>query len=278
MITKLATLVMSAKRLVSLLAILVGGNTFAQTAPLVRIPAFKPIGVSIPDCVQELLETLVTTNTVTYVVSDVRLDGCKGRMVIQGPPLPPGTYSATARFRSGETAGGFVQPFIVEPPPVAVPVFALFDSRTSTYFVTASESDRSLLRSQGWTVADAGFTAWPSNGPAPETSKPVCRFFFPAKSTHFYTANENDCATLKRTPGFVDEGIAFRALVPFGGRCGPGTQPVYRLFNSERVNHRYTVSSDTASGMLASFTSDFYVGAYPSPWADDGITFCSPIL
>ena len=248
----------------------------AQTTAPARLPAYTTIGSLGPDCAENLLETVVAADTVTYIVSDVSSTNCKGRLAIQGPPLPPGTYSAAIKFRSGAVAST-TQPFIVDVADPTVPVYALHHAPTSTHFVTASVSDRTALLAAGWVIADAGFRAWPANGPAPSTSKPVCRFFFPEKATHFYSANESDCARLKRTSGFVDEGIAFRALVPFGGRCGPGTRPVYRVFNGERVNHRYTASVDTVSGMLTSFTNGFFALAYPSPWADEGIAFCSPV-
>ena len=258
---------------------IVSNPAHAQTLPPGTIAAYSTLVMPLGDCVQQLLETVFTASTVTYVVSDLLFDGCKGHFVAKGPPLPPGTYTVTAKYRSGQVVGGFIQPVIVASAPATTTVFALFHVPTSTHFVTASESDRSALLASGWIVAESGFVAWPSAGPAPPAARPVCRFFFPAKATHFYTANESDCASLKRTAGFVDEGIAFRALVPYGGQCGPGTRPVYRLFDPARVNHRYTLSVDTVAGMVTSTINQNFneLPDIPSSWRDEGIAFCSPI-
>ncbi|HHX83507.1 MAG TPA: hypothetical protein GX696_11080, partial [Pseudomonadaceae bacterium] len=55
--------------------------------------------------------------------------------------------------------------------------------------------------------------------------------------------------------GWEYEGIAFQALIPNGGACPAGTDPVWRLFN-DRVaekdsNHRFVASSETYRAMMA---------------------------
>ena len=249
----------------------------AQPLPANTLPAYQLAQLGIDECAQQLLETVVTASSVTYIVSDVAATGCKGKLRALGPHLPPGVFTVSAKFRSGANASsGSGETYTVQAAPPTITAYTLFHPPTSTHFMTASEGDRNALLAQGWTVADAGFNVWPSAGPAPSASKPVCRLYFPAKMTHFYSASEKDCNTLRATSGFVDEGTAFRALVPFGGRCGPGTRPAYRLFNTVRVNHRYTSSTDTAASMVETFTDLFFAGSQQSTWTDDGIAFCSP--
>ena len=108
----------------------------------------------------------------------------------------------------------------------------------------------------------------------------MCRYFLPAKAkaTHFYSASAADCVVLKTAPGFVDEGIAFRALVPVLGSCGSGAKEVYRMFDPVRVNHRYVAGADTARAMVAAFVDQDFMGPnIPSTWINEGIAFCSPM-
>lgn len=93
---------------------------------------------------------------------------------------------------------------------------------------------------------------------APAGSAGVCRFFstaFAPKSSHFYTPDANECATVKANPNWQFEGVVFTIPVPdTAGNCPPGTNPVYRLYNNGQgaaPNHRYTTSLATRSSMLA---------------------------
>ncbi len=140
-----------------------------------------------------------------------------------------------------------------------------------SYFLTANPSDVTTLlglvgptQNQVWTSADEGFSAWAANGIAPATATPVCRFFNAAASTHFYSARSEDCAALRARSDWVDEGVAFRILLPQNGACGEATLPVYRLFSQALANHRYTTSVST------------YLALSTAGWNGEGIAFCSP--
>ena len=150
---------------------------------------------------------------------------------------------------------------------------------TQRYFLTANSADLpalgiklnppSFTSVDGgswplWTKADAGFKVWPVTGTAPAAAKPVCRFFNSRVATHFYSANTADCDALRGRPDWVDEGTAFRVLLPQNGVCQLGTIAVYRVFSAALANHRYTSETETVIAMAA------------KGWVSEGVAFCSP--
>jgi hypothetical protein len=200
---------------------------------------------------------------------------------VQLPPLSAGTYQLFG-FVPGATEFQSTQKVIqVSPAPPSVPVFSMafsgFDLPPPKlrYFATPNASDVTALLAINttntvdnpiWRVADAGFKAWPASGPAPAAALPVCRFFSPAISSHFYSIRPEDCALLRSLPTlWTDEGIAFRILPAAGGVCGFGTQAVYRLYSSEHKNHRYTTEVETYRSMQ-------FEG-----WSGEGAAFCAPV-
>ncbi|MEQ1594598.1 MAG: hypothetical protein ABL985_05835 [Casimicrobium sp.] len=263
---------------------------FAQVT--YSIPAFSgPYSLgfaegAVPGCSEaghfRPLDTSIDATSVTFTVSASRPPPCQS-MRLFVPPLPAGIYSIETQLADGLPTDSNVRTnskgtLAVEPSPPSIPIFALFEAKTATYFITAKTTERDSLLALGWVAADMGFRAWPADGPAPDAAKPVCRFFHPGKLTHFY-ANEQDCATLKSAAEFVYEGIAFRALRPYASRCNLGTQPVNRLFDSMRSNHRYTASSAAITTMLTFYlTMNESIGPSSalSKWTDEGIAFCSP--
>ena len=229
---------------------------------------------------KQVLDVVIVNDRITITFSEQQsTDSYKGDLWIATPTLPPGTYSLTARSISGVVASGMPLTLNVVTAPPSLPVFSLFHPPTNTFFATVSQSDQIALLALGWQMADGGFTVWPANGPSPLLAKSVCRFFVPTKATHFYSANATDCAVLKTTPGFVDEGIAFRALVPVRGSCGLGAKPVYRMFDPARANHRYVAGVDAASAMVTAYLNQNFneLPNIPSTWVNEGIAFCSPI-
>ena len=203
------------------------------------------------------------------------------------PALPPGTYPVRLQEYGVESCSKRAS-VVVGPAAATISVASLLfaekmDARDLVvpgirYFLTATASDLPLLLSQNtpspdatffypiWRLADAGFKAWPASGDAPTAALPVCRFFSPQYSTHFYSAKPEECALLRSLPTqWNDEGTAFRALLPDEGVCGYGTEPVYRLFSAEFKNHRYTTKADTYRAMRL------------AGWVGEGAAFCSPL-
>lgn len=269
-------------------------TTFAMSATPVY-PAYTSFLLSVsyvcpPTTIgaRQLLEAAVSANTIKYIVSDVTtgVSGCNrnGFIFFGTPALPPGEYAIQVRTKSGgAVAGNRDETVTVGAAPPTTTVFTLFHPPSNTFFATASLLDRNQLLALGWQAADGGFNVWPVSGPVPSVAKAVCRFYYAARSTHFYTASAADCTALKGTAGFAYEGIAFYALVPVGGRCGLGTKAVYRIFDPVRVNHRYTDNADTVTGTLLSYAQQENEQValpdtiIPGTWRDDGIAFCSPI-
>jgi Repeat of unknown function (DUF5648) len=203
-----------------------------------------------------------------------------GTNTVQLPPLSAGTYQLFG-FDPETSQYRFTQKVVqVNAAPPTVPIFSMafagFDipAPKLRYFVTQNAADVPALLAINanitinpiWRVADAGFKAWPAAGPAPAAALPVCRFFSPAISSHFYSIRPEDCALLRSLPAlWTDEGIAFRILPAAGGVCGFGTQTVYRLYSSEHKNHRYTTEVETYRSMQ-------FEG-----WSGEGAAFCAPV-
>ncbi len=186
--------------------------------------------------------------------------------------LPEGTYTVKLRERNEDRVelSQVLGTFTVKPVPPAQPVYAFYHLGIQHYFITASAAQRDFLlqNNLGWIIVDDGFKAWPADGPAPVAAKPVCRLYSPVANTHFFSADAAVCDSLKQQTGtWIDEGIAFRALVPTAGTCPSGTLPVWRLYNNRFAqldsNHRYVTSQDTYRHMIA------------NGWIGEGARFCS---
>jgi hypothetical protein len=216
----------------------------------------------------------------------------RSRGFLDLPPLPPGTYDLVLAVSYDATMDNDRRVLRVEGPPASRNVYplGLFDLpnspppdpsqplpyRQKQYLAIGEAEAQRLLDAQLikpvnpyspalWIQSEAPFLAWPATGDAPSTAVPVCRLFHPGAVTHFYSANATDCATLRRTAPWVDEGIAFRALLPTAaGTCGIGTQIVYRLFSESLGTHRYTRSPAT------------YEALQSKGWRPEGAVFCSP--
>jgi hypothetical protein len=118
------------------------------------------------------------------------------------------------------------------------------------YFLTALTDEIAMLDAgtiAGWTRTGESFHVFhaPIAG-----SDPVCRFFsaaFAPKSSHFYTADTEECAKVRANADWTFEGTVFRLVRPDGaGSCPAGTRPVFRLYNAGRSgapNHRYTTNT-----------------------------------
>ncbi len=193
--------------------------------------------------------------------------------------LPTSSYAETSTLNivvSGLPASMLVTPMAFMPftiPPLGVPVDRNW-YRPKHYMALGQSEVVSLLalntpeafwtNKPMWTLTEPPFRAWPNVPDAPSATVPVCRFFNPAAVTHFYSAKPSDCALLAASSGWVNEGIAFRTLLPVNGVCPLATQPVYRLFSQTLSNHRYTQSAETYNALQLRG----YVG--------EGAAFCSP--
>ncbi len=145
------------------------------------------------------------------------------------------------------------------------------------YFITAIADEIAKLDNgtfSGWTRTGGSFNVYSAEQVG---TKPVCRFFstaFAPKSSHFYTPDPAECATVKQNANWQFEGLVFNVAVPdANGNCLAGTQPVYRLYNNgmgAAPNHRYTTSLATRADMLAQ-------GWIPEGYGPDAVGMCAPL-
>ena len=193
------------------------------------------------------------------------------------PGLPPGTYTAKT-FHMSDSVDDSLDDILIDYTELEFTVaeavetqhvYAFFHPSIEHYFVTASDDEADEVMDQTWEMVDFGFNVWGADDLAPPSAVPVCRFYSSQVNSHFYTGDEEECTKLQEEDhGWEYEGIAFQALIPNGGACPAGTDPVWRLFN-DRVaekdsNHRFVASSETYRAMMA------------HGWLGEGVAFCSP--
>jgi hypothetical protein len=162
-------------------------------------------------------------------------------------PGPFSTDNAGVVESYSKTAGSGVKVLAVEY------YHAAFDH----YFVTYIPDEITKLDNGtfvGWQRTGETFNVYAD---VPAGSSPVCRFFstaFGPKSSHFYTPDAPECATVKANPDWQFEAEVFSLPRPdANGVCAAGV-PVYRLYNNGQggaPNHRYTTSLATRAVMLS---------------------------
>lgn len=164
-------------------------------------------------------------------------------------------------------------PLTVSDTPPALPVHAFYNAENRHYFITASDIERNGIfdgkAGSNWIVLNEDFQVWPAEGPAPEATQAVCRFYSEIANSHFYAVEGAECEHLKREgSGWAYEGIAFRTLTATAGSCPAGTDPIWRLYNNRAAandsNHRFTSSTTDYRSMIA------------AGWIGEGAVFCSP--
>ena len=110
----------------------------------------------------------------------------------------------------------------------------------------------------------------------------VCRFYGGKNggpNTHFYSADDKECAALKSVPVLSYEGQTFAVNMPMPGANADGTKPcpidskpLYRLYNNASApgkdyvsNHRYVTERADVSAAVA------------QGWLDEGQVMCVPL-
>ena len=110
----------------------------------------------------------------------------------------------------------------------------------------------------------------------------VCRFYGGKNggpNTHFYSADDKECAALKSVPVLSYEGQTFAVNMPMPGANADGTKPcpidskpLYRLYNNASApgkdyvsNHRYVTERSDVTAAVA------------QGWVDEGQVMCVPL-
>jgi len=127
------------------------------------------------------------------------------------------------------------------------------------YFETSFPDEQAVLDGGAfggvWKRTGETFPVW-TQGSA--ISPAVCRFFstnFAPKSSHFYTPISTECQTVKASPDWQFEAVAFfLELTDDNGNCPAGLTPIFRLYNNGQggaPNHRYTTNRAVFDQMVA---------------------------
>jgi hypothetical protein len=148
------------------------------------------------------------------------------------------------------------------PPPVGiVTVVEFHHAALDHYFITAIPAEIAALdggAQPGWVRTGESFKAFAiGSGGGGATASPVCRFFAPGPSTHFYSAISSECrdVALGLTAVWqIESGNVFQVELPdtTSGACPAGSVPIYRVYNNRPdPNHRYTTSTSIRASMEA---------------------------
>jgi hypothetical protein len=170
-----------------------------------------------------------------------------------------------------------------------VEVVEFYNVGLQHYFISADPAEIAVLDGGAfggaWKRTGASFPASDVTG-VPGNMVPVCRFFgtdqYRANGTrigpnsHFYTADPAECAFVKTAyqsiaanglsyPAWSYEANAFAVVLPVGGACPAGTQPIYRTYNDGArgdPNHRYSLNAGQLQAMAG--------------WTFEGLVMCVP--
>ncbi|MEO8487224.1 MAG: choice-of-anchor D domain-containing protein [Betaproteobacteria bacterium] len=163
------------------------------------------------------------------------------------------------------------------PPPSAPPsidVIEYLHAPLNHYFLTAFPAEAAALDAGAlgpdWQRTGLTFKAYAA-GTLGGGAVDVCRFFGTpgvGPSSHFYTGDPAECAAVRTNPHWLDEGMAFRAILPVAGACPASLQPVVRFFRpgsfTAESRHRYARDDAAIAAMRA------------AAWIEEGPVFCSP--
>jgi hypothetical protein len=183
-----------------------------------------------------------------------------------------GSGSPQTIVASGNGLAGSLPP----PPPNVVAAIEYHHAAFDHYFITTIPDEITKLDNGtfvGWARTGRQINVYQA---AASGLKTVCRFFstaFAPKSSHFYTPDAAECATVKTNPNWTFEGEVFYTVSPAqDGTCPTGLNPVYRVYNNGQgaaPNHRYTTDLALRATMLAQ-------GWIPEGYGTIGVIMCAP--
>jgi len=108
-------------------------------------------------------------------------------------------------------------------PPAPVEVVEYYHAPLNHYFLTADPVEAAALDAgllgPDWKRTGQSFRGY-AGGTSGGGAVDACRFFGTpglGPSSHFYTGNAAECAAVRTNPRWLDEGVAFRAIVPLNG-------------------------------------------------------------
>ena len=229
--------------------------------------------------------TVLTITSVTAAPADFVLEGnCLGRRN-QFSTCPLGvTFDPSA---AGPIVGKVTVTVAESTTPVTIPllgsgalaaatplpvVVEYFNPQLDHYFITADAGEQAFVDSGAVGTWLRTGNAFRSGGPTQ-----VCRFHGAPEhgpNSHFYTAGQGECDSLKAAydptrPSWRFESLDFSATRLAASACGTGTVPVYRAYNNGSArgiesNHRLTTNRTAIEQVVG------------RGWVDEGIAMCAP--
>ncbi len=188
----------------------------------------------------------------------------------RAPATAPTLWSsfpqAADNFELAKLPPPFVEGEVIEYVYRPLPPNGFWPSR-NYFFYSASASEQSALEASGiwyrtgYTFKHGGYVS-------------VCRFFggTTTRKAHVFSADGSECASLRATPDYADEGLPFRAnvLIPASANnpivtCPVESKPLYRVLDPRGENSRYTTSRLLVDGMTRG-----------GVWQDKGAVMCVP--
>ena len=142
------------------------------------------------------------------------------------------------------------------------------------YFLTANAAEMASIESggagPGWQRTGLGFLVYVPEAGVAVGARPVCRFYGTrgvGPNSHFYTVDADECAAVKRDPGWTYEGTAFYVMPAVAQQCAGGAPPVFRAYNNRYAqndsNHRYATDYAQLQALQ------------PQGWSIEGLVFCA---
>ena len=173
-----------------------------------------------------------------------------------------------------DAAGALLARYRLDAAVAGVAVVEYFNVNLRHYFITANPAEMASIESggagPGWQRTGYGFHAYVPEAGVPVGARPVCRFYGTpgvGPNSHFYTADADECAAVKRDSGWTYEGTAFYVMLPNAGQCAGASPPVFRAYNNRYAqndsNHRYATDYVLLQGLQ------------PQGWTIEGMVFCA---
>jgi serine protease len=174
---------------------------------------------------------------------------------------PCTTYYPLCGFGITDAAGALAAVNALKP---YLMVYEFKNTNVDHYFRTSSSIENANVLNgsagPGWVDTKDYYMAWRDSS---QGASPVCRFYGAKFQSHFYTANQSECAEVKRNPDWSYEGIVYYAKLPINGACPAGTTPVYRAYNNRPdANHRFSTQMSVMRELTA------------QKWIFEGIAMC----
>jgi YVTN family beta-propeller protein len=194
---------------------------------------------------------------------------------------PPSAFAVGVR-QMGVTSGvrAFASAIVLKHQPAGTPavVVEYFNSAVGHYFNTIDQAEIDALdagKFANWHRSPGAFVAYANRPDAPVETVPVCRFFSSVFTSHFYTADTDECNNVIARWSDVwtlETREAFWVYLPdrISGSCGSGQQPIHRMYNNRPVpNHRYITDKSLRDRMTGA-------GWRAEGYGPEAVMFCVP--